>query len=253
MSLTFEAQLADVPKQLENYAYPHLDDLRLRAMLCVGDQKRNTVGIEVREYTLQTPLKDYIVFGLSNETGELRAAYYKSLKSSRQWIRAPNVSFLVEKGAIPVADLGRIRLPEYDYETYVHNRLYYSSVYQIAIELIQDLDEGSYTRYLSRNVSNLTCGSTTTAPHQTSSSRYSTPFLQGTTPHPPLLEPKATSEANPSFLYVGLSVTGAVVLLLFLGAMFYYYEYYVSRHKAQKKVTGEQSIAYGRIPSHYVQ
>jgi len=243
MSLTFEQQLADVPKQLENYPSPHLDDMRLRAMLCNENQKMNTVGKEVTAYALQTPLQDYIVFGLANSTGDFGCAYYKNVSTSRKWIRAPNASFLVEKGAIPVADLGRIRLPEFESEIYVHNRLYYSSVSQIAIELILDLDDSSYTRYLSRNVSNLTCIlpiQPVSTPSFTTTSLIIKEMINSSS--------SSSSSSSDTTLYTGLSVMGAVIIL-FLGLILYYY-FFIDR---PKRITKNKSVLYRHIPLSYSQ
>ena len=133
MSLTFEQQLADVPKQTTDYPQILLDDRTLQRMLCNESKKINTTGIETG-YILQTPLQDYIVFEYANSTATWRAAYFRKNSSSFYNVVAPNASFLMQQGAIPVADLGRI--PIVDTLSDIKDRLFFSSAAQIAVQNI---------------------------------------------------------------------------------------------------------------------
>jgi len=221
MPLTFEEQLADVPQQLGNYPQPLLDDRTLLGMLCNAGRKINTTDIETA-YILQTPLKDYITF-----TFDLvwRAAYLHQNNTAWHIVTAPNASFLIERGAIPVADLGPMRL----YQN-TKDRLFFSSAAQIAVQSIQDIygPRGYFpTRFLSRNVSNLTCQS---APPPST--------LPATTP-PPLASLEQNSNTA---LYVSVSV---LAFILLLGSMLYYF-----MHKSKKigSETTAQFIAYRQIP-----
>ena len=225
MSLTFEQQLADVPKQTTDYPQILLDDRTLQRMLCNESKKINTTGIETG-YILQTPLQDYIVFEYANFSATWNAAYFR--KNSSIWynVVAPNASFLMQRGAIPVADLGRMPIVDstFDIRDDIKDRLFFSSAAQIAVQNIieQYGGRGFYTtRFLSRNVSNLTCAlpTPTTTP-------LSTPLLlPGTTPYVGIPTEKSGPDAG---LILGLSVAGIVLLL---GLVFGYYYFFMRRSR----------------------
>ena len=238
MPLTFEEQLADVPQQLGNYPQPLLDDRTLLGMLCNAGRKINTTDIETA-YILQTPLKDYITFTFDKVW---RAAYLHQNNSAWHIVTAPNSSFLIERGAIPVADLGPMLLYEYEpMQAHTKDRLFFSSAAQIAVQSIQEIygSRGYFpTRFLSRNVSNLTCQSAPppfTLPATTTQPLFTVP---ATTP-PPLASLEQNSNTA---LYVSVSV---LAFILLLGSMLYYF---MHRSKKIGSETTAQFIAYRQIP-----
>lgn len=234
MSLTFEQKLANVPPQVTYLETPHaklifdishLDDHTLKGMLCIGDQKINTTGIETA-YALQTPLKNYIVFAYKDSTKNWNALYHVQnfeppFNRSQFLISAPNSSFLLQRGAIPVADLGRIRLSHQSGLLNIPNKLYFSSTAQLAIEFIVQNLGMSYTDFLSKNVSNISCSLLETiAPFNT---------FPATTPINSLQEKESVS--SNTILYVIISLLAALILL---GTVIYSYFFYFMRRSKHK-------------------
>jgi hypothetical protein len=227
MSLTFDQQLADVPKQAADIPFTHLDDNSLQGIVCKEGKKINTTGVETA-YTLQTPLNDYIVF--TNQSVDWGASYFKNTTGRlRQWVRAPNSSFLEARGAVALA----VMKPSY--YTYSLNRFYFSSTAQIVIEVIIDP-----FNYISRNVSNLTCALPTT-PASTQPSTTLPASLPASTPLPVLLEIPTAEPSHNTGLILGLSAAGVVLLL---AAVFAYHYCFAREYKTTKVFTYRRIQAY---------
>jgi hypothetical protein len=140
-------EIEKVPHQACDYFPLDLyNDTILQSLVCNGTQGISTDGALVFGFILQTPLKDFVLF--TKEEGEWLSRY----NSRGRWasISAPNVSFLLDRGAIPMADMGIMPGAS-------QNRLYYSSKAQIALQHILDYHPTSYTNFIARNLSGRYC------------------------------------------------------------------------------------------------